>query len=124
LQEILKQIGTAVVTAALPYLIGKIPLLPFLNPQIAADVGAFAAVLSFAAAIYAYNIGRPPPAPTPSPLMIVVGAFGLVVALAGLFLLLTITDGLVIETYARIAFVACFVGIALTIGIGAGRLLR
>ena len=47
-----------------------------------------------------------------------------VVALAGLFLLLIITVGLVIETYARIAFVACFVGIALTIGTGAGRLLR
>lgn len=98
MQEILKQIGTAVVTAALPYLTGKIPILPFLKPQITADVGVIAAIFSFGAAIYAYNIGRPPLAPLASPLMIVVGALGLVVALAGLFLLLIITDGLVIET--------------------------
>jgi hypothetical protein len=38
--------------------------------------------------------------------------------------LLELTDGLVNETYARAAYALCFVGIAITIGAGAGRLLR
>jgi hypothetical protein len=81
------------------------------------------AVLAFGASLFTYNIARPATGPTASGASIALASLGLVVAISALFGMIIINDGLVRETYVSMAYVLCFVGIALTIGWGSGRLL-
>jgi hypothetical protein len=122
LKEILKQGGSALVSGALPVISGKAPILPFLNPQIAADLWAITALFAVVASLFSYNLARPTttPASTPS---ITLAAIGLAGGIAALFVMIVINYGLVPGTYLRMVYVLCFVGVAFTVGWGAGRLL-
>jgi hypothetical protein len=121
-KEPLKQVVSALLAGALPYITGKLSFLPFLNPTIHAELWWITALFAFVAAFYSYNLVRPLRAQTPPFWFIFVGAFGLAIAVLSVFSILWIIDGLIVGTYIRMAYVVCFVGVALVLGAGAGRM--
>jgi hypothetical protein len=121
-KEILKQGGSALVSGALPFISGKVPILPFLNPQIAADLWGITALFAVVASLFSYNLVRPTTTPA-SKLSVVLAAMAFAVAILALFGMIVISDGWVLGTYLRMAYVLCFVSVAFTVGWGAGRLL-
>jgi len=126
LSELIKQLQ-ALVSGALPFATSKIPLLPFLNPQIIDDEWPISSVLSLIASGMTYNFAQRFQKPK---LARFLALFGLAVAIASILFLIALVNDLAFshspetqDFLARSMFVLLFVGIGLSTGYCFARLL-
>ncbi|WP_156527094.1 hypothetical protein [Bradyrhizobium sp.] len=137
IKDLLKQGLSSLSAAAIPSATNpKIFQLPFLNPQVSADLWLIVAVLTFIASFMTYGFARPPsglPAGTLSPatrFSILFAIAGFVVALVGLLALLFITQRLMSfdpgwESFlVRVAYITMFVGMGPPLGWSLGRTIQ
>jgi hypothetical protein len=134
IKELLKPGISSLVSAALPSATNpKLFQLPFLNPQVPAELWLITAVLAFVASFLTYGLAKPlagptgTPAPPPSKVSVSLAVGGFIVALIALIALIfitlqirTIDPGL--EAFiVRIAYILLFVGVGPPLGWSFGR---
>jgi hypothetical protein len=132
--DLLKQGISSLVSAALPSATNpKVFQLPFLNPQIPADLWLITAVLAFVASFLTYGLAKPPtvaagtPTPPASGVSVSLAVIGFVVAVLALIALIFIAQRLMaidpgLESFLiRIAYILLFVGMGPPLGWGLGR---
>jgi hypothetical protein len=110
----------ALISAALPFLDVKLSLLPFLNPQIPADMSRISGLLVFVCGCLVFNVARRWMYPKTT---IVLGSFGVLLAFGSIFVILLIFDGIVFshspsmqDLAIRAAYVGLFGGVSMPIG--------
>jgi hypothetical protein len=135
IKDLLGQGISSLVAAAIPSATNpKIFQLPFINPQVPADLWLVTAVLTFVASFLTYGLAKPPsgaPAGTPpspaSRVSVFLAAGGFIFALLALITLLFITQRLATidpgwESFLiRAAYLLFFVGMGPPLGWGLGR---
>lgn len=129
--EILKQIASGLVPSVLAFLSAKLPILPFLNPQIPDDLWPITAMIAFASGALSYAFARP--AATGGRTSIfgsILGVSGLLLAIASLVWMILVTEQIILtqagdfqNASSRIAFVLCFAGLGFPCGWAIGRTL-
>lgn len=135
--DLVKQVISSLLSAALPTATNpKLFQLPFVNPQVPADLWLITAVLTFVASFLTYGLVKPQtlapvgtPAPPASTVSVVFATIGFIVAVLALISLIVITQRLghldagLESVLNRIAYVALFVGMGPPLGWGLGRAL-
>jgi hypothetical protein len=132
--DLLKQGMSSLLTATIPGATNpRFFQLPFLNPQVPADLWLITAVLTFTATFLVYGLAKPPtaaagtPTPPASGASISLAVGGLLLAVVALIALIFITQRLMAidpgwESFSiRIAYVLLFVGMGPPLGWGLGR---
>jgi hypothetical protein len=134
IDDLLKQGISSLVSAALPSATNpKIFQLPFMNPQIPADLWLITAVLAFIGSFLTYGLAKPTSVPAgtptspPSGVSVSLALGGFIVAVLALIALIFVTQQLVtvdpgLESFLiRIAYLFLFVGAGLPLGWSFGR---
>jgi hypothetical protein len=130
LKDLLKQGISSLLSGALPVASGKLFTIAFLNPQIEADLWWVTALFAFAGSLFSYNLARTPPPQPPPRSAIIVTSVWFICGVLAVVAMIILNAGLVpvlgpvwASTSIRIAYVLTFIGIAYTVGFGAGRML-
>jgi hypothetical protein len=118
--EFVKQLQS-LVAAALPLFPAKVTeVLPFLNPQIASDMGAVSCLLALIISLVIYNLSKPTQSPTTARLLMLFGVF---LALGSLLMTLMIFDKILFsaspdlqDLAVRSLYVLFFTGTAAPLG--------
>lgn len=129
ISDLIKQGASSLVTAAIPIVMnGKFFQLPFVNPQVPADLWLASALLAFVGSFLSYGLARPGAPPQPASrvsisfaiVSFLLGVFGLIAIIFMTSRLISIEPGW--ESFmTRIAYVLFFVGLGPPLGWALGR---
>lgn len=125
--EKLKQLQ-ALPSTVLPFVTAKLPILPFLNPQIAADMWPISAIFAFVGCCLIYNLTVTPHVATSA---LFAAILGFLLAAISVLVIVLVYVGVLYgadptwqDLSVRIAFFALFAGLACPAGWAAAKMLN